>query len=496
MTTTTAGAAPPSRPLLDRRALRQWPVVLGAAVLGAVAGVLLQLAQADTWTASTRIDMAPAQSLSSPDQTDRLIQAELLYLTGPAGAQALAAAVPDAADVALSARQVGLTDLLEVQATAPSRDAAEGAATAGARAVEEHVRQGVQERLTSLQQEFSDVSGRLAALPASGGSDDVRLERASLQAQYDALLASLAQARVAASSPQTQLVDGAAALVAQDSASPARGAALGGLLGAVVGLALVLVRRRVWRVDDAEDLEALNVRALGALPTSGSEAVDLAALRDRPAGDPVESAARQVAGRLLPVRGRVAPVAVVQALEAGASAAASSAALDIAVALARQGPTVLVCAADVYERRIGRWFNLTDDAYGLADLKLGQGALPPAAEILQPTGVSGLFLLPAGKPGPRAVDLAEDNVAGPLLQTLRDADLSVVVDAPSADRSVLVHRLAALAPAVALVALAGRTRVDVLERGIEDLTASGVDPAGVVVVGSAGARRIALGKHR
>src|SRR4051794_33618722 len=116
-------AEPGPRPLLDRRMLRAWPIVGLAIVLGAAAGLLLHLGRSADYFAVAQVDLNPRQpggsSLSS-DQVNRDIQTNLIYLNGPVVAAQVAHAVGTGA-VSISARQVGLTELVEVRASAADR---------------------------------------------------------------------------------------------------------------------------------------------------------------------------------------------------------------------------------------------------------------------------------------------------------------------------------------------------------------------------------------
>ncbi|NHC44743.1 hypothetical protein [Motilibacter aurantiacus] len=462
------------RPLLDRRVLRSWPWLVGLVVLGAVAGAAVQQARPSTYVSTVRIDLAPGDLLAPSSTGDRQVATELLYLTGPEVARAVQAQAPGAA---LDAAQVGLSNVVQVSVSTDSEQEAVRGAEALLAAYTERLGAEASGRVESLQNELSQITSQLSQLPATPRTQEEELVRAGLQGQYDALLNSLGQARVQAAGPTAVALDQPADNVGERSPSLPRGGALGALLGCLLALAVIAFRRRTWRVEDVDDVVRLGERPLGP-QVPGVSGAWVSALPGRASQDPVESAARLVAGRLLANKEPGRPV-VLQSVDD--AAAGSVVAVNVATALARETPTVLLCAADAYERRVARWFAVPDAAYGLADLK-GEESARSIDGLVQPTAVEGLYLLPAGSRSARQVERAEDAVCSPdLLSRFAAAGWRVVVDAPPICDSAVVNRMAGSAPVVAVVATVGRTPVDLLHRGLSELRSAGLAVEGVVV---------------
>ncbi|NAZ81103.1 hypothetical protein GTR02_04650 [Kineococcus sp. R8] len=219
------------------------PVVV-LALLGALVGALVGGATAPRPSATARIALAqdppvpPASDQGAVDP-DRFLQGQLLVLAGDDLVGRVEQGLPPGAALEVTATQVGTTDVAEVAVRASSADVALRAASG----VVDTYRQ---QRVAAFQ---ARVDASLAAVAEQLG--EVSEARSPVQsttevrsAEYARLLAVQSTVRLAQTEADTMVttVQEPRAVPADGAGARLRAGLMGGVLGALAGLLLVLVR--------------------------------------------------------------------------------------------------------------------------------------------------------------------------------------------------------------------------------------------------------------
>lgn len=264
-TSSTGGGAAPSslatnepvsRGLWQRLRLRRSDILLliVPVLVGALLGWLGAAGPAPSYRATALINAAPGvtnvQSLDvPPDIADRTVQTELVIVntlaTPMAAAMTQASGNPSPPPV--TASQVAGTSVISFAVSDP--DPAEASAMANAAAsvyVEDWRRrtgQEAQNQLAALDATLAAIRERIAAVP-EGPTQQSELD--ALNAQYQNLSVTRAETALAVNdvADVDRVVQAATEQGAVRTSSPLRSAALGGLLGLLVGVALLLWRRQ------------------------------------------------------------------------------------------------------------------------------------------------------------------------------------------------------------------------------------------------------------
>lgn len=263
-TSTADGAAPSGHAASEQVSRRRWQrlglrrsdilVLVVPALVGALLGWLGAAGPAPSYRATALINAAPGvtnvQSLDvPPDIADRTVQTELVIVntlaTPMAAAMAQASGNPNPPPVI--ATQVAGTSVISFAVGDP--DPADAAAMANAAAavyVEDWRRrtgQEAQNQLEALDATLAAIRERIAAVP-EGPTQQSELD--ALNAQYQNLSVTRAETALAVNdvADVDRVVQEATGQGAVRTSSPLRSAALGGLLGLLVGVALLLWRRQ------------------------------------------------------------------------------------------------------------------------------------------------------------------------------------------------------------------------------------------------------------
>lgn len=141
----------------------------------------------------------------------------------------------------------------------------------------------------------------------------------------------------------------------------------------------------------------------------------------------------------------------------------------LALALAGLGKSVLVVDGDMRRPAQHRLFRLSP-ARGISEVLTGQAK---AAEVIMPTAVAGVALLPCGTLPPNPSELLSTSALDGLLAAVRDGYDTVLIDAPPLLGLTDAHLLAAKAQASLLVIEWGRNHHGGLRSAVETLRRSG-----------------------
>ncbi|MFF8592214.1 Wzz/FepE/Etk N-terminal domain-containing protein [Streptomyces sp. NPDC015220] len=373
MTTSTTSQSPAAAPLLDlhalvvavRRRRRLWGSL---ALLGLLAGVAVAVLLPPPPTAATKVLVAHQQD--QPTDPGTLIRTDvaLLHTTRIAGQALRSLGSPEKPEDFMRAYTgVGLTNnLLQISATGDSDAEAVARAKAVADAfVADHVRR-IQEAANAeakalldqrdrIRDDLADVDRAIgegssrSGPKASADMESLYARRAELSSRIADFGQRAAEARVG--TPQliagTQIVDAPRPVRYSLPRTAATDAGIGLVLGLVLGLAVaavgsVVADRPVLRREIAANLGASVIAELPRRPVGPWRRRRVRAARERL----TVSLARTV-------RGSAEPVSL---LELGCARSTSAIALDLAGALAAQGPVVVVDGlpgAQLADRRPG-----------------------------------------------------------------------------------------------------------------------------------------------
>ncbi|MDD7917666.1 polysaccharide biosynthesis tyrosine autokinase [Actinomycetospora callitridis] len=255
------------------------------------------------------------------------------------------------------------------------------------------------------------------------------------------------------------------------------------LVGLVVGIGVALARRALRdAIDSSETLsERLGAPVLGTVPALRRPPKHPALLSEPSVGAGGRRARRQRARAESYRRTRASLRSVAGERRClvltgtGSDQGTSTTAVDLAVAFAASGDSVVVVDADLRSPSLATTLSL-DGQVGLREVL--EQRLEPAAAI-QRWSRGGFDVVTAGSPGSRPSEL----VVGPrlvsLLQTLRERYDHVLVDTPPVTDAADAVDIARHADGVVLVCRRGSTRPDDI-----DVAASALGLAGAVVLGA------------
>lgn len=395
---------------------------------------------------------------------DNFVDTELVTLNGPELREEVREAT-GLDDLVLDAVQVGTSNVVEVTARSSSPDVDSAAATT----VDRYVlgrREALQERILSI---GGEVERQLRAaadeIRRIGDEDSVtaQVQRGALTSEYTRLLEQRNTLQVAsdASERLVQVVRSAEAGGVDQVVSPLRNAALGGIAGAVLGLAAGLALNRLRdRVSGLEDLVALAPDV--ALPT-------IPALSGRSMAEQAGAACAGYVSALTPIDsgfGRPPLVVVAPTVGCGATLVA----VGLAVASARRGPTVLLAAGDALDGAAARLLGV-DTATSV-----------PAGAVGHPTAIDGLTYVPATQArGSGALLEVDQRLAHGLLRDAARRGDAVVVDAPALSTGSAGLELARQSRQVLLVGGVDVTSAAEIHAASRALRRVGAQIAGVVL---------------
>jgi Mrp family chromosome partitioning ATPase len=512
-------------------ALRRWyGLVIAGAIVGALAGYLVgPPSTTPAGTTYEAVHVLLVEDSAAPEREAELIA--FLATIGDVpqrvasriGAEATAQDVTGA--VAVESNNVGMITI-----TAESRDPVEAVALAdgfGQEIIAERRDDALaayDERLDALTTELENLSGRATelqtALTAGPGDrslaaqlDGVLAQTAALSEEREAIASERAQARVPLRSVQsaialTQPADGIEIPFGRLGT-----AAIGGLVGLILGALLAVVMARYDpRLYDRAQIERTYgfpvIATIPMLPRPWRRRRDVITTAE-PASPAAEAyrRLRTTVERLLgqpestrPLR-RPARAASSRASRSGAVVLVTSAlpsegkttlVANLAATYAQSGRSVVVVSADLRSPNVNEFLDVAPDR-GLADIFAGS---PAVEDLLRPTSIAGVRLVLDGSRR-RAVEQAPHDGAGPtspaspgdVLERARStiSDLRRVADIVLIDTPPLLpfNDVGELLPAVdgvIVVARVGAVTLDDGHRTHEVLEQLGAEVLGLVLV--------------
>jgi len=284
----------------------------------------------------------------------------------------------------------------------------------------------------------------------------------------------LSVAPIAEATPPTQPVSPNRRLIALS------GFAVGGVLGIALALLRSVVDTRLRTPRDVDDLHL--VPLLGSV-TRRSRGV--LALSDEPQGAAADDFRRIRAQLQFADVDRVTRTIAISSVAADEREGRAAVALDLALAYAERGLTVLVVDADLRGSGLAELAAVSDEV-GLTDVVVGRLEFAAAVTPWR----DGVDVLTAGDVPPNPSPLLSSRSMALLLETARERYDVIVVDAPAVLTSSDTLEIGRLTDGVVIVATAGRSTRPRLGSAVRALENVKVRVIGVVFDG------VAAGKQR
>ena len=152
-------------------------------------------------------------------------------------------------------------------------------------------------------------------------------------------------------------------------------------------------------------------------------------------------------------------------------------AANLAVTFAQQGMRALLVDCDLRRARLHKLFH-TQREPGLTQFMLGEATLQ---QVLQPTAIDGLTLLPASTHPPNPSELLGGPLMHSTLETLRREFEIIILDSPPIHAAADALILGSQADGIILVLRAGHTDRQVAQDAVQRLAAVGVRVVGAVL---------------
>ena len=262
----------------------------------------------------------------------------------------------------------------------------------------------------------------------------------------------------------------------------------GATIGALVGLALVVLRSLIFRTIRSEnELRAyVNIPHLGTLPVCkkkerrNSTRGDINILFDSNRDEYIE-ALRLVRTRIERDLGGKKVLMVTSSV---AGEGKSTVAANLAASMALKGLKVILVDCDLRNPSVGRMFNLSGSYPGLSAVLAGKAEIDESlTEVMRNGQPTGLTLLPGADKATRMIETLSSDSMGELIEELKKRADIVVLDTPPSAVLVDAMMLVKHVDGVAYVIMNDYARRRYIIRGIEELASTGVTITGFILNG-------------
>jgi capsular exopolysaccharide synthesis family protein len=264
----------------------------------------------------------------------------------------------------------------------------------------------------------------------------------------------------------------------EDPVSPAtqKNVLRGLLVGLGLGMALAVIRDRIdSRIKDRRSLEAVSHTALvGELPFDKD-------LVERPAIDFADSTSESAeAYRNLRTNLQFLdvdhPPRTILVTSAVPEEGKTTAAINLALALAGAGNTVVLLEGDIRRPRVTKYLGLVS-AVGLTTILAGSARLQ---DVTQPTSHARMSVIGSGPVPPNPSELLGSAAFKSLIEELRSIYDYVIIDAPPVLMVSDAAIVSTIVDGVIFAVRHGRTRREEVGRSMANLKAVGVSPLGAI----------------
>lgn len=248
------------------------------------------------------------------------------------------------------------------------------------------------------------------------------------------------------------------------------------LLGLFFGIALALLLEAVDNTIRSPDevVRQTGLSLLGAIPLledTSPQVITLTAPQS-PASEAFRTLRSNIAFALTDLPARSFLVAAALGAEGRSSVAA-----NLAVVTAHAGQTVILVDTDLRKPVLAELFGL-NPSYGLTNLLVGDATLE---QVLQDTGVTGLYLLASGPLPPNPAELLDSARMTELIGELHKRADVVIFDSPPALLLADAMILSSKVDRVLLVAESGRVTVDAVREVLRLMYHARASVLGVVL---------------
>ena len=482
---TDFGSEPTFRAYLQILRQRKWWVG-SLTVLGLALSLAVSLTAHKQYSATAQLLVQPsvnASGLGAAQQpvTQTDVQTELQLVTSAPVQQAVRDQLKNAP--AVSASQVGQTNVMAITATSPAPSQASLVANLYAKAFVQY-RQAVATRnLTTAEAQLrSQISSLGQQLRSFHGDTANSPEASALLNQQAVLKEQLAQMQVsgAVDTGDVVLVTPAQTPVSPSSPKPVQDALLGLAAGLGLGLAAAFLRDslddRLTSKETAEHAGGAPVLAMTPVVTSWRRQKPMVVSVAEPTSPAAESYRSLRTSLQFARQERQLRCMVVTS--PGVGDGKTSTLANLGVVFAQAGERVVLVSCDLRRPQIGAFFGL-DERAGVTCVLAGRRTLE---EVLLPVpGYDRLSLLPSGPIPPNPAELLNSAPARDIFTRLLDSFDLVLIDSPPVLPVTDAAILSRYADATLLLAAAGQTRRGDLRRAAEKLDQVGATVLGIVL---------------
>lgn len=481
--------------------VRKQKWVIGIITLIVVAlGVGMTARSAPVYTSEARVLVLPTAPANSPFYF--LVVINMDTESGLVGSDVVAQIVrhnlgtKQRLDTLLSNLNVSVeagTEILDIDYTSPdaatAREAAQGFATAYLQFRQSQAEEQVTGQLADIQSQINDVTAKIASLQHKIDRETNATRRQKLINQQDAQKARLGvlkQSLVDAGAgsvvqPGGQIVQSAFLPSSPSNAGVVRNGILALIVGLAIGTGVAFLRERLDdRVRDREDLEKhLGVPVLAVVPkvTQWSRRNEAYLATISEPRSPASEAYRTLRTSMLFMAAQKnLQVLMVTSPSAGDGKTTTS--VNLAVALAQAGKSVIVVSGDLRKPRLHHFFEGITNTRGLVDVLTGDRNV---RQVLQASDIPNLSVMACGPVSSSPAELLHAPRMAEMLEEMRTlADFVVIDSAP-----VLVVSdslaMAALVDGVLFVTEAQSTDRQAVSRARNQLEQVGAPVIGAVM---------------
>ena len=492
----------------------RFPLIIGLVVVAVVGTYTYSSLQTDLYQSTAKISVVDPNAQAVFDGVQirvdpkREVDTQRQLLRAPDLRNAVDEKLGDDANkiTSITVSSVGSTDLINITVSSPSPEVAQVAANTMAELYvtqrRAQVTSSFTERADELRSKALEIDAQIATIDSqiaerstsATQADVLRSQRSSLVAQQSDLRTRATQFDVEAATRSGSAEVSQTALLATSpySPTPARDAALAGVLALLVGIGLAFLLDRLSKaVRTVEDVDNLSggVPVIGGIPILGegkktSRHVNRHGTRSLVPLDSIPAEAfRGLASNLrFSALGDKRTRVLVTSAEG--SEGKSTSVANLAMVLAESGQRVVIVSGDLRKPSIESFFGINATDAGLTRVLLGDQSLDDAiTPVVLPSGRR-LAVLSAGPLPQNPAEIVGSAAMGALLDRLESAGADfILIDSPPLLPVADALALSQFADGAMVVALVGETPRDHLRETLERLRQVNTPIIGVVLNG-------------